>query len=455
MTPVVRTLSLPALVLGFALMSSAEAQPLQMSNGMKADVPSANGVAEVRTADFIVALVNSEPVTNNEVRQRLLRVEQQMTQQRVDLPPREELARQVMEQLIGEKAQLQDAMELGLRVDDVSLEQAELAIAAQNQVSLEEFRRRVAAQGLDLNRFKNELRNQLLLRKVRERETERVRVSNAEIEAHIRELNARNPERAEVQLSHVLIKVPENAAPDAVRSLQAKAQLVADKAKAGGDFATLAREYSDAPEGVEGGSFGWRQMAQLPSLFVQATMALPVGGVTEPVRSPAGWHVLKVEDRKQGTAPELMLAQSHASHILLRPDTQLSQEAALTRLAAYRDQVLKGQASFKDLARRYSQDGSASAGGDLGWVSPGQFVPEFEAVMDALQPGELSQPMVSRFGVHLILLIERREVPMTSEQQREAVKNVLRENKVDESLETWAQDVRARAYVEYRDAPRP
>lgn len=455
MTYAFRPLSLPLLICALAFVAPVPAQTLRSSNSLVPVQGQSATQVDGRTVDYIVALVNSEPVTNNEVRQRMLRVEQQMAQQGVVMPPREEMVQQVMELLVSERAQLQAAAEQGIRVDDASLEAAEQGIAAQNQLSLEAFRRRLAAQGTDLNRFRNELRNQLLLSKVRERETERARVSNSEIDSHIQELNARNPERAETNLSQVLIKVPEPVSPEAMQLLQAKAQLVANRAKAGEDFAALAREFSEAPEASSGGSFGWRSAAQLPTLFVEATLAVPVGGVAGPIRSAAGWHVLKVVERRQGVAPELVVVQTQVSHILLRPDAKLSQEAALGRLAAMRDRITNGQASFEALAREFSQDGSASQGGDLGWVSPGQFVPEFEAVMDTLKPGELSQPMVSRFGAHLIRLDNRREVAMSPEQQREAVRNALREKKVEENLQTWVQDVRARSYVEYREAPRP
>jgi peptidyl-prolyl cis-trans isomerase SurA len=455
MTLVVRKLFWPVLAAGCVLGLSAVAQPLQLSGSLDAAPVVEASQVDGRTVDYIVALVNSEPVTNNEVRQRLLRIEQQMVQQGAVVPPRSELTQRVLEQLVSERAQLQDATELGLKVDDALLAQTEQALAAQNQMGLEAFRQRVVAQGMELERFRSELRSQLLLRKVRERETERVRVSNAEIDRHIAELNARNPEGAETLLRHVLIKVPESADEATVQALQAKAQTVAERAKAGGDFAALAREFSDAPEGVSGGSFGWRTAKQLPSLFVQSTSGLPVGGVSEPFRSPAGWHVLKVDERRQSVAPELMVVKTRASHILLRVGPQLSQEAAIARLAGMREQVIKGQTTFESLAREFSQDGSASQGGDLGWVVPGQFVPEFEAVMDGLQVGEVAQPTVSRFGVHLIRVDNREQVAMTPAQQREAVRNVLREQKVAEVLQTWAQDVRARAYVEFRDPPRP
>ena len=427
-----------ALVLG-GLVSSVglpvSAQSLKLSNQMRAQATLPPVQTGSRTVDYIVALVNSEPVTNNEVRQRLLRVEQQSAQQGVALPPRETLARQVMEQLVTERAQIQEATDLGLRVDDASLLQAEQGIAAQNQLSLEDFRRRVAAEGMDIQRLRDELRSQLLLQRLREREVEqRVRVSEADIDEFIREQNHNNPAALELNLSHVLVQVPESAGPQQVAVLQAKAQKVAEQARASGaDFAALARLNSDAPEAASGGAFGWRAANRLPPLFVEAIRALPVGGVVGPLRSAAGFHVLKLVDKRQGAAAAFVVTQSRARHILLRP----------------------GQAAFEALAREHSQDGSAQAGGDLGWVNPGQFVPEFEEVMDALKPGEMSAPVVSRFGVHLIRLEERRNRTLTEREQRDAAKGMVRETKAAQAMQTWLQDVRARAFVEYREPPRP
>ncbi len=433
------------------------AQSLKLSDQMRDQAALPSVQSGSRTVDYIVALVNSEPVTNNEVRQRLLRIEQQSAQQGVALPPRDELARQVMEQLVAERAQLQEAADLGLRVDDASLLQAEQGIAAQNQLSLEDFRRRVASEGLDLQRLRNELRSQLLLQRLREREVEqRVRVSESDIDEFIREQNHNNPAALELNLSHVLVQVPESASPQQVAVLQAKAQKVADDARAGGsDFAALARQNSDAPEAAGGGSFGWRAANRLPPLFVDATRSLPVGGVAGPLRSAAGFHVLKVVDKRQGAAPAFVVTQSRARHILLRPGPQLTQAAAGAQLARWREQIAAGQATFEALAREHSQDGSAQAGGDLGWVNPGQFVPEFEEVMNALKPGEMSEPVVSRFGVHLIRLEERRNQRLSDREQRDAARGMVREAKAAQALQTWAQDVRARAFVEYREPPRP
>lgn len=433
-----------------ATAQQAQGQALRPATGLQR--PAAP--AATRTVDYIVALVNSEPVTNFDVRQRLLRLEQQASSQGKALPPRDELVKQVLEQLVVERALLQQAKEQGVRVDEAALAQAEQAIAAQNQLSVEEFRRRVASEGLDPNKIRNELRNQLLLQRLREREVNaRVSVSEADIDAFIRERQNANPDALEINLGHVLIQVPENAGEDRVRELQATAQGVAQRLRSGADLAEQAKAFSQGNEAASGGLMGMRPAARLPDLFVQATRNLPVGGVAGPLRSAAGFHVLKVVERRQAPIPELSVTQSRARHILLRPGPQLSQEQAITRLAGYRQQIASGKATLEDLARQHSQDGSARQGGDLGWVSPGQFVPEFEQVMNALRPGEMSQPLVSRFGVHLIRLEDRRQAVLSEREQREIARDLVREEKADDAVNAWTEEVRSRAYVEYRDAP--
>ncbi|WP_382327981.1 peptidylprolyl isomerase [Hydrogenophaga sp. UC242_50] len=409
------------------------------------------------TADFIVALVNSEPVTNNEVRQRLLRVEQQIAQEGTAMPARDVLVREVLEQIINERAQTQQASELGITVDEAAVTQAEQAIAAQNQLSPDELRRRLAAEGIDINRFRNNLRNQILLQRVQERQVDsRVRVTDADIDDFIREQRGNNDLASlELNLAHVLVAVPEGATPERIQELQARAQGVADRARAGADFAQLARESSDAPERANGGLFGMRPANRLPTLFVDATRTLNAGGVAGPLRSPAGFHVLKVIEKKQAGMPDAVVTQTRARHILLRTGPQLSQADAVARLAGFRQQIASGQANFEALAREHSQDGSASQGGDLGWAGPGMFVPEFEQAMNALRPGEMSAPLVSRFGVHLIRVDERRQATLTQREQRDMVRGLAREKKLEDALRVWTQDTRSRAYVEYRDPPQP
>ena len=441
-----------AVGLQLGVSSLAQAQALRPSAQLQR--PATAAAPATGTVDYIVVLVNSEPVTNFDVRQRLLRVEQQLASQGQSLPPREQLLPQVLEQLVVERAQLQQASELGMRVDEATLLQAEQAIAAQNQLDLEAFRRRVVSEGMDLNRLRNELRNQVLLQRLREREVEsRVRVSEADIDSFIRERQSANPEAMEINLGHVLIQVPESAGAARVSELQARAQGVADRLRAGADFAEQAREHSESPEAASGGQMGLRSIGRLPELFVEATRSLPTGGVAGPLRSAAGFHVLKVIERRQSAAPDFSVTQSRARHILLRPGPQLNQADAVARLAQFRQQIASGQANFETLARQHSQDGSAREGGDLGWVSPGQFVPEFEQAMNALRPGEMSQPVVSRFGVHLIRLDERRQTELSEREQRDLARDLVREQKSEEALRAWSEDVRGRAFVEQREAP--
>lgn len=410
-----------------------------------------------RSADFIVAVVNSEPVTNNELRSRLMRAEAQIARQGGQPPERALLARELLERIILERVQIQQARESGIQVDEWALAQSEQALARQNGLPLEQFHERLAREGLGRERFRQELRNQLLMQRLRERELEsRVKVSDIDVEQYLREeAGDGDPAAMEINLGHVLVLVPENATPAQLAEREARAQQAAARLRAGADFAAVAREFSDAPEGARaGGTLGLRPVDRYPELFVESTRGLPLGSVVGPLRSPAGFHLLKVLERVNAGLPASVL-QSHARHILLRTGAQLSESAAAARLAEYRRRVLAG-ADFAALARAHSQDGgSAKQGGDLGWANPGRYAPEFEQALDALAPGEISEPLASRFGVHLIELLERREVKLSAREQREMARANLREKKRDEAYAAWTQELRARAYVEYREPPQP
>lgn len=408
-----------------------------------------------RPADFIVAVVNSEPITNNEVRNRLLRFEQQLAQQGAALPPRTQLAREVLERLISEKAQLQLARETGIRIDEAQVDQAEQNVARQNQVSVTDLRRRIAAEGMNVEQFRDDLRNQLTLTRLRDRELQsRARVTEIDIDTFLREQGASDPALTELNLAHILVAAPERASEVQLVPLRAKAQALLERARAGEDFGKLARENSDAQgAAANGGVVGLRTADRLPPLFVEATRNLREGGITDVLRSPAGFHIVKVLEKRQIGSTGVSVTQTRARHILLRPSSTLSEAQARARMAEYKQRVTQGQADFAALAREYSQDASARNGGDLGWASPGMFVPEFEEVLNALQPGQVSDPVVSRFGVHLIQLMERRESRLTEREQREVVRNLLRERKLDEAYANWAREVRGRAYVEFREPP--
>lgn len=408
-----------------------------------------------RQADFIVAIVNSEPVTNNEVRSKLVRAEQQLSQRGVALPPRNELVLQVLERLISDKAQLQMARTSGIRVDDNAVENAVAGVAQQNQLSVDELRRRLVADGIPYAQFRSELRDEILVSRLRQREVDsRVAVSETDIDQFLRDQEGSNDRGAiELNLAQILVAVPENATAEQVAALQARAEQVAQRARAGGDFAALANEFSDSPTRASGGQMGLRAADRYPPLFLEATKSLTAGGVAGPLRSGAGFHVLKVLEKKQAGVPGVNITQTHARHILLRPGPALTEAAAIEKLADIRKRIVAGQADFANEAKTNSVDGSAAEGGDLGWTNPGSFVPEFEQVMNGLSPGQISEPVVSRFGVHLLQVLERRVNQLSARDQRELVRNIVREKKQEEAYALWAQEVRGRAYVEYREPP--
>ena len=435
---------------------SVQAQGLRPSAGSAVAAPAIRMQPETaQQADFIVAVVNSEPITNSEVQREVQRVMQQMAQQRAPQPDRKELARQVLESLINQKAQLHLARESGIRVEESAVDQALQNIARQNQLTVAELERRIAAEGLVLSQFRTQLREQVMLTRLRERDVEpKVKISDLEIDQYLQEQqNNKDPSAIEINLAQILVSVPDAATPAQIAVLQAKAQGALARARAGEDFALLVREFSDASDRANDGQLGLRTANRYPPLFLEATQNLTVGGISDLVRSGAGFHVLKVIEKKGGGMPAMTVTQSRARHILLRVSAQLSESAARDKMSEFRKRILAGQADFAVLARDNSQDGSAAQGGDLGWASPGMFVPEFEEVMNRLAPGQISEPLVSRFGVHLIQLMERRDVPLTLREQREQVRALLREKRLDETYATWAQDLRGRAYVELREPP--
>jgi peptidyl-prolyl cis-trans isomerase SurA len=448
-----------ALLLSGSLAAAPAKKPATQATPRATALPAAATAADLAAstaaapqplpADHVVALVNSEPLTNHEVHARMAR---QQPPAGTQPTPRAELLRQVMEQLIVERVQLQAAAEQGLRIDDAALAQAEENIARQNGLDLVGLHQRLKTMGQDVESFRANLRKEMLLQRLREREVDnRIRISEPDIDAYLAE--HQSPELAEINLAQLLVRVPEGADDASVEKLRQRAEQLAQRARGGADFAALVREFSDANDKTRGGELGLRGIERYPTLFVDAIRSLQPGQVAAVVRSGAGFHVLKLLEKRSAGLPEASYTQTRARHILLRPGQQLSQAAAIARLKELRQRIAAGSARFEDLASQHSQDGSASAGGDLGWVRPGMFVPEFEQVMDRLAPGQLSEPLVSRFGVHLIQVQERRQVPLSASEQREWVRNVLREQKAEEAYATWARELRGRAYIEYREPP--
>ena len=451
----VPTRAVAAAVLMVCALPAVQAQSPGLRVSPQLRAAQAAGPQTNQQADFIVAVVNSEPITNSELRTKLIRTEQQMVQQGVPMPARNEMVRLVLERMITDKAQLQLAKTSGIRIDDNTLEAAVQSVARQNQISMEELRKRLVADGIAYTQFQSNLRDELLVNRLRQREVEaRVTVTESEIDQFLREQQAGTDASAQaINLGEILIPVPENATPAQIATLQARAQQVADKAQSGGDFAALSTEFSGSATKSTGGEMGLRTADRYPPLFVEATQALRVGGVTGPVRSGAGFHVLKVLEKKQSGVLDAVVPQTRARHILLRLSNQQTEASAIAKLAGFKKSIQAGNNEFAALARDNSEDGSAKEGGDLGWVSPGVFVPEFEKVMDALAINQISDPIVTRFGVHLLQVLERREAKLSPREQREAVRGQLREKKQDEAYTLWLQEVRGKAYVELRDPP--
>lgn len=414
-----------------------------------------SGAALAQTSqalDFIVALVNSEPITNAELQAQIKQVSEQRAQQRQPLAPAAELRSAVLERMVNERAQLQAARDLGLRAEPGAIDQTEANLAAQNQLDLAQFRQTLEQRGVSLATFRGQIRDQIILSRLHEREVEsRVRVTDAEVENALAARQAANtdPMAQEINLANLLVALPENPSPAQVAQAQATAQRLLERLRAGEAFAALVKEASSA-ERSNGGQLGLRRAERYPALFINATQTLGVGQVSEPVRSDAGLHLLQVVERRAGT-PAQSVTQTRARHILLRLTPQLSQAQALGQLAQVRQSILAGKTSFEAAARERSQDASAAQGGDLGWATPGMFVPEFEEALDRLKVLEIGSPIVSRFGVHLMQVMERRSVELTPAQLRDRMRAELRAQRTEEAYQVWERDLRSRAFVEIRE----
>jgi peptidyl-prolyl cis-trans isomerase SurA len=406
-----------------------------------------------RPGDYIVAIVNQELVTAVEVDLRMKRVRDEAARTGQRLPADEELRRQVLDALIEERVILTFSRDSGGKVDELELDRAVQSVAAQNQINVEQLRERLKADGIDYPRFRANLADQMMVERTREREVyQRIRVTDADVDRVLEAQRSAANADAVVNLAQILVTVPEGAAEAVVAERRARADSALARVKAGEAFETVARELSEDNNRQRGGELGPRPQSRLPDLFVEATRALKAGDVAPAlVRSGAGFHVLKVLARDDANAPRV--TQIRARHILLRPSAQLTGEQAAARLAAMRTQIESGRAKFEDLARQFSEDGSAAQGGDLGWAAPGVMVPEFEEAMARLPNGGLSAPVASRFGVHLIQVLDRRQVEVDPKQLREQARNTLREQKFDEAYAEWARDLRGRAYIEMREPP--
>ena len=410
--------------------------------------------ATVRPGDHIAAVVNQELVTAFEVSQRMARARADAQRNNQRVPAEAEFRRQVLESLIDDRAMLSHARDSGIRVDDADLDRAVSSIAAQNQVTLAQLREQLAREGLDLARFRANVRDQMLIERVREREVaQRIRITDGEIDAQIdKQRGGSSSGEVQYDIAQVLIKVPEGASDAAVAERRTRAEAALARIRGGEDFAAVAKQISEDDNKERGGEIGLRPADKLPDIFLETVRPLQAGQLASALlRTGAGFHVIKLLDRAEGGA--LRVTQTRARHVLLRTSEQLTEPAVRVRLTEFKRLIESGQRRFEDIAREDSLDGSASAGGDLGWASPGQFVPEFEQAMNDLPIGGISAPVATRFGFHLIQVQERRTVAPDTKQLREQARQALRERKFEDAYGEWVREVRGRAYVEFREPP--
>jgi peptidyl-prolyl cis-trans isomerase SurA len=407
----------------------------------------------VALVDRIVAVVNSEVITSGEVAERVKSVTQQLRQQGTQLPPADLLEKQVLERLIMDRLQLQLAKETSLRVDDLQLDRTVARVAEGNKMSLSQFRQVLERDGIRFDKFREELRNEILVSRLREREVDnRIVVSDNEIDYFLSQQAASPAASTEFNLSHIVLRLPEQASPEEVARQRARAEQVLAQVREGGDFSKLAVGFSDASDALQGGLMGWRQRDRLPELFAQALDALKPGEVSGIIRSPAGFHLIKLLERRGGGAP-VIVEQTHARHILVKTSEIVSEDDARRKLNNLRERIVNG-VDFAELAKLNSDDSSSIKGGDLGWIYPGDTVPEFERVMNNLKAGQLSEPFASPFGWHLVQVLERRQTDVTGERKRQDARLILRERKADEAYQEWLRQLRDRAFVEYRSDER-
>lgn len=467
LTLVAATLALGVAVTSFAqtapLATPSTAAPLADANKPSLISPvAASGVRQfgtlprikplARSADFLVAVVNSESVTDNEVKFRVAKLQQENLEKGGAQPTPGELHKQALDALVEERVLVTYARDNGVKVDDGEVDRAIGNIASSNKMTSDQMRERLRQQGVDYATFRNGIRDQITIERIREREVvAHIRVTDTEINDYIAKMRGGHTAAPQINIAQILINVPEKSTPAVEAERKARAEQALARVNNGEPFEQVAREMSEDSNKAKGGEMGSRAVDKYPDLFANAVLNVKVGGVTGIVHSGAGFHILKVISR--GEESGLTVAQTRVRHIVLRPSAALSIDAAERRLVEFRQQIASGAKTFEELARQYSEDGSAQAGGDLGWASPGSFVPEFEEAMDKLPIAGLSAPVRSRFGVHLIQVLDRRETTVEPKQLREQATNALKEQKFDPAYAEWVADLRAKAFIEYREAP--
>ena len=405
----------------------------------------------VKPIDHIVAVVNGECITRQELNEVLNLSIKQLQKQGIEPPSKEILEGQLLEREILTRVQLQLANELGMTVGDTELEKSIIRIAKANKMTKDEFYVVLGQEGISYDKFREEIRNEMLLVRLKDREViKRIKISEGEVDNFLYSQEHSSGNTDEYQLSHIMIRVPDQASPEKIGNRRQRAEEALAKLKNGDDFAQVAAEFSDAADALEGGKLGWRQATQLPTKFSEILKPMSQNGLTPIIQSSNGFHILKLHDRRGGESKKaVIIDQTHVRHILIRVNELTSDIDARNRIVRLKERLDNG-ANFEELAKLHSEDASASTGGDLDWVSPGDTVPEFEQSMDRLEPGGISDPVQSTFGYHIIQVLERRTKDVSNERQRQEATKTIRERKSDEAYQEWVQQLRDRAYVEYR-----
>jgi len=444
---------------GPASAQSPRIQPAQPGGAVARPAPApapapSDAARTSRQLDRIVAVVNDEVITQSELRARVAVTESQLRRQKIQAPPRDVLERQVLERMIVDRAQLQLARETGVRVDDGTVNAAIGRIAESNGLTVPALRQRLDADGVSFNQFRDDIRQDIILNRLREREVDnRIQISDSEVDNFIAEQAGVSADSQEVNLAQILLRVPENADSSRVAEARRSAEDVLAQLKGGADFARLAATYSNAADALQGGELGWRSVDRLPTLFVDAIKNLKTGDISDVIRSPNGFHILKVLGRRSALDAKLAtgpVQQTHARHILLRASDLTPEPEVVRRLEEFKGRIEAGQVEFGTIARLHSVDPSGSRGGDLGWLYPGDTVPDFEKAMDALKINQISAPVRTPFGWHIIQVLERRTEQASGDRARVQARLALRERKADEAYQEWLRQLRDKTYVELR-----
>jgi peptidyl-prolyl cis-trans isomerase SurA len=403
----------------------------------------------VAPLDSIEVIVNDDVITRRELDKRVVSVTKMLQKQKTALPDATVLERQVLERMIVEMLQAQFAKDSGLRIDDAQLDKTILRIAQQNKFpSVPAFRAKLEQDGTDFKEFREEIRNEIISVRLREREVDsKLVISENDVDNYLSNQERQEGKGDELQLAHILVVVPEQASADKIQTYRNRADQALAKLRAGASFAQVAAGYSDAQDALKGGELGWRPADRLPPLFSEALQKMKPGEFTEVLRSPSGFHIIKLLDRRSKDTA-VVITQTHARHILIKTSELVSENEAKSRLQEIKQRIDKG-ANFAEEARLHSEDGSAPQGGDLGWLSPGETVPDFENAMDALKVGQVSGLVQTGFGWHLIQVLERRNTDVSVEQKRQRARNAIRTFKSDEAFQDWLRQLRDRAFVEY------